>query len=88
MKDSILLLLGPHAWLFSISCFPLLLFGVAVSRAQAQQPTRDIEVTDIEQGQTNAHVIRVPSTVSPEILPLLAAPLPEWNVHPQSEDDG
>src|SRR4051795_11414463 len=47
-------------------------------------PRRDIQVTLIEQGQSNSHVIRVPSTASAEILPLIAAPVSEWNVHPQS----
>jgi monoterpene epsilon-lactone hydrolase len=47
-------------------------------------PTRDIRVTSTEQEQMNEHVISVPSTVSPEILPLIAAPPPPWNLHPQS----
>ena len=67
----------------------VLLLGIVMASASAQTssqpPTRTIEVTDIEQGQSNAHVVEVPPTVSPEILPLVAAPLPQWNVHPQSE---
>ena len=49
--------------------------------------TRDVKVTVAEQGRSNAHVISVPPTVSAEILPLVAAPPPEWNVHPQSRAD-
>ena len=60
-----------------------------MSCALAQSPnqpfSRDIEVTDIEQGRSNVHVVSVPSTVSPEALPLVATPLPQWNVHPQSQ---
>jgi len=63
---------------------------LAISSLGAQSDARairDIQVTDVEQGQTNAHVISVPNTVSPEILPLIAAPLPQWNVHPRSLAD-
>ena len=48
-------------------------------------PRRDIQVTYVEHGVSNSQVISVPSTVSPEVLPLTAAPPPSsWNVHPQS----
>src|SRR5215470_12843927 len=90
MKTALLLLLGSQAGVFApMSYMPLALVGLALFRARSpdQQPTRDIQVTDVEGGQSNTHVIRVPSTVSPEILPLIAAPLPQWNVHPQSEAD-
>jgi acetyl esterase/lipase len=90
MQTSFLFPSGSHAGLFTpISCLGFLLLGVGAFWAQSpgQQPTRNIEVTDVEGGQSNAHVISVPSTVSPEILPLIAAPLPQWDVHPQSEAD-
>src|SRR6516162_7350035 len=90
MQISLLSSSASHAGLFTpISCLGFLLLGVAAFWAQSagQQHRRDIEVTDLERGQSNAHVISVPSTISPEILPLVAAPLPQWDVHPQSEAD-
>ena len=90
MKTSLLLLFGSYAGLFApITSVGFLLLGIAVAEAQSpgQQPRRDIKVTDAEGGQSNAHVISVPSTISPEILPLVAAPLPQWDVHPRSEAD-
>jgi hypothetical protein len=47
-------------------------------------PRRDIQVTYVEHGLSNSQVISVPSTISPEVLPLTAAPPSSWNVHPQS----
>ena len=47
-------------------------------------PRRDIQVTYVEHGLSNSQVISVPSTVSPEVLPLTAASPSSWNVHPQS----
>jgi len=90
MRTTLLLLSGSQAGVFSsISYLPFVLLGLALFAApsSAQQPTRNVEVTDVEGGQSNAHVIGVPSTVSAEILPLIAAPLPQWDVHPQSETD-
>lgn len=92
MKTILLCLFSSHGSVFSaVSCVSLWFLGVAVPLAGAQsfdqQPTRDIEVTDVEKGQSNTHVISVPSTVSSEILPLVATALPQWNVHPQSLAD-
>ena len=55
-----------------------------VGAMSASSLRRDIQVTAIEQEQNHSHVISAPSTVSPELLPLIAAPPPPWNVHPQS----
>lgn len=93
MKTMFLCLFNSHGGIFSaVSFIGLLFLGIAVplvgAQSPGQEPTRDIEVTDVEKGQSNTHVITVPSTVSSQILPLVATVLPQWNVHPNPSPIG
>jgi monoterpene epsilon-lactone hydrolase len=67
-----------------ISGLSLVQGGLLFAQGPATQPNRDIEVMDSEGGQSNAHIVSVPSTVSAQIRPLVATTLGQWNVHPDS----